>query len=399
MTAVELSVQDTVSPIYFRDLDRVKTLTNNTTQAEFLCRIVYFFRITNIIENGIKWFTRSSEDLAEICRVSTRTIRRYLNQFEQQGYIEKKRRMFSRQHLYITVTDKLLTLLRNNKPSKTSKTAPILQTDKMATCSNIVYGINTTKNKATSTELELRKKENKKESNKIYSSNTKLTKPDAQSNCAAKKNGDLNLSDRKPTLSDYEEYERLTNKNDSKLNNEVNSKPQFQKTTPNTKETFSSNTKNSQKTHKNSHVSNFIGKALTQLQEKYIASTVRNLGRKTEITKPEQLITEMKEAAINPKRFSKAKNFKHKVNTMAKCIRVGRWRDAVNFDEEQVQNDDTFNPKYVSVDADTGALTIEAEQSKPKSKYAEGAFSDEDEEFWQAFEARGRARRIERNKL
>ena len=440
MTA--LPVKENINPIYFKDYSKFEALTKNGTQASFLCRLVHYFKITKyILEDGKKWFTRSREQLAAECHTTTRTIGNYLKQFEQLGYIKRRSKLFKKKHLYITITDKLLCLLglkRTNKVAnnfliekenfsssiykvKVSKDNIYSNTEKGGIpTNNFSSNTNTpepTKDTAPDfiaptplthernqvltdyTEYEQYTAKERANKNKIFSSNTETTKPDNESACNAKKNDDINRGGIKPTLSDYEEYERFTELSDQKPINQIANKPINTQQNKKTKNTFSSNTKQSQKRHQTKRVSDFIGKALTNVQEKYIASTVRNLGLKTEITKPQQLIDEMKEAALNPKRFSKAKNFKHKINTMAKCIRVGRWRDAVNFEDEHVQNDDTFNPARISVDATTGALTIDAEQSKPKSKYSADDFTQEEEAFWQEIEAKARAKRIERNKL
>jgi len=523
MTAVSVASVNTVSPIYFKDLDRVKVTTRSTSaQAEFLCRLVHLFKTASVIRFGQKSLITTREELAEDSYLSDSTIGRYLKKFEQLGYIIKRRTMGARPQLLITLTDKLSTLLslfrtknnlnstqqeeaaneakslnllqtvkmtvgRNDENTPTDQIDPksliLFQTVNLTACKSDIqnqqnpnpsqplpplaseginaparadlYNIYNTTNLSTSTEQELRsepaiqKKANNKKNNfssntniteptqdtapdfiaptplthernqvltdyteyeqytakeranknKIFSSNTETTKPDNESACNAKKNDDINRGGIKPTLSDYEEYERFTELSDQESTNKIANKPNNTQQNKKTENTFSSNTKQSQKRHQTKRVSDFIGKALTNVQEKYIASTVRNLGLKTEITKPQQLIDEMKEAALNPKRFSKAKNFKHKINTMAKCIRVGRWRDAVNFEDEHVQNDDTFNPARISVDATTGALTIDAEQSKPKSKYSADDFTQEEEAFWQEIEAKARAKRIERNKL
>jgi len=97
---------------------------------------------------------------------------------------------------------------------------------------------------------------------------------------------------------------------------------------------------------------------------------VRNLGLKTEITKPQQLIDEMKEAALNPKRFSKAKNFKHKINTMAKVIMRGTWRNTVGATEPDEQQ--------VTIDSETGTATIDLTPSDNLDEH----FSAEDNAFF-----------------
>lgn len=112
-----------LSCIQHSKFDLLHSLTNNYNQTTLLDKLIYWWQISTYTLNDDKiWFTRSLLQIAEEAKISTRSVSRYLNDFEASGYIERKNKLFKKKHLYIRITEKLLNFLSLNH--EVSQTPP-----------------------------------------------------------------------------------------------------------------------------------------------------------------------------------------------------------------------------------------------------------------------------------
>ena len=93
-------------------------LTQNNNKARFLSQCLYRWQnSTYSLNDKKKWFTRPLPQLAKDSGISERSASRYLSEFVKLGLIEKRNRLFIKKHLYIRITDKLLSLLNIQEES------------------------------------------------------------------------------------------------------------------------------------------------------------------------------------------------------------------------------------------------------------------------------------------
>ena len=100
--------------IHHFKFDRLYELTNNYNKATLLDKLIYWWQISKYTLNDNKiWFTKTIRQIASDSKISTRSVSRYLEEFETQGLIERTNKLFIKKHLYIRITDKLLSFITN----------------------------------------------------------------------------------------------------------------------------------------------------------------------------------------------------------------------------------------------------------------------------------------------
>lgn len=116
-----------LSAINHNRFSQLFEITNSYNKATLLDKFIYWWQISTftIANDPHIWFTRSREQIAEESRLSLRTVDRYLNEFSQKGFIEKTNKLLLKKHLYIRVTNKLLTILglANQQQTPTKKSS------------------------------------------------------------------------------------------------------------------------------------------------------------------------------------------------------------------------------------------------------------------------------------
>jgi len=96
-------------------------LTQNNNKARFLSQCLYRWQnSTYSLNDKKKWFTRPLPQLAKDSGISERSASRYLSEFVKLGFIEKRNKLFIKKHLYIRITDKLLSLIEFDKEQSVS---------------------------------------------------------------------------------------------------------------------------------------------------------------------------------------------------------------------------------------------------------------------------------------
>lgn len=102
--------------IIHNNFDRLHELTHSYNKATLLDKIIYWWQISTYqLEDGHIWFTRCLDQIARDSKISKRSVERYLQEFSAAGLISKTYRLFKKKHLYIRVTEKLLTWIAKPK--------------------------------------------------------------------------------------------------------------------------------------------------------------------------------------------------------------------------------------------------------------------------------------------
>jgi len=348
MSAVAVNT-NRLAPIFFKDFAKFLDATgNNTRKAEFLSRLYHYTKISKFKLNGLKCFTRSISTLATDSNISKSTVSSYLKEFEEKGLIERRNVLCKKKRLYIRVTNFLYSTLGIKCSSNTQNR--VIENPKIGLS---IYKV---------------KYDNKRSNlsnTSITANSDSADSADILKTCNAQNNdfdliNDLELS--KPSTEEladsYAEYEQQPQTKE-KIQLGKSSQPQAPKQAANPPR---------------KPVEQEITKTLTKTQKKYVKSVTRNLGAQIKITKPEKLTKEIEQAIINPKRFSKSKSFKHKVNAIAKTIRSGHWHAPIAAVNDNSGSPDAFKVVHVSRDED-GHNLIEVEQSQTK----QAQFSPEDQ--------------------
>lgn len=100
---------NSLSSIHHTNFNRLYELTNNYNKATLLDKLIYWWQISKYTLDDEKiWFTRSIEQIAADSKISQRSVERYLKEFNDANYIEKKNKLFKKKNLYIRITEKLL---------------------------------------------------------------------------------------------------------------------------------------------------------------------------------------------------------------------------------------------------------------------------------------------------
>ncbi|BCA97359.1 hypothetical protein TUM19329_37200 (plasmid) [Legionella antarctica] len=102
--------------IYHAHFDKLLSLTdNNKNKAAVLDKFIFWWQISKYtLEDNKIWFTRPIEEIAKECSVSPRTINRFIKSFREENLIETHCTKYYKKHLYIRITDKVLTTLGQN---------------------------------------------------------------------------------------------------------------------------------------------------------------------------------------------------------------------------------------------------------------------------------------------
>ena len=111
-----------LSALNHQRFDNLLQITQSHMKATLLDKCIFFWQIsTYTLNDDKKWFTRSISTLAKEAKISERSVSRYLKEFSEKGYIEKRSVLKLKKHLYIRITNRLLLLLNcNNNTENTS---------------------------------------------------------------------------------------------------------------------------------------------------------------------------------------------------------------------------------------------------------------------------------------
>src|SRR3989338_852326 len=103
---IRISIMKNLSSINHQSFERLFELTNSYNKATLLDKLIYWWQISTFtLPNSPHiWFTRSREQIAEESKLSLRTIDRYINEFNNEGLIEKTNKLLLKKHLYIRIT-------------------------------------------------------------------------------------------------------------------------------------------------------------------------------------------------------------------------------------------------------------------------------------------------------
>ncbi len=109
--------------IYDVNYNKLFSLTGNHNKTRVLSKFLYWWQYSTytLEDKDTIWFTRSLEQIAAEVHLSVKTISTYLKEFVNLGYIEKKCKLFLKKHLYIRITDRLLSTLNISTPEEPVK--------------------------------------------------------------------------------------------------------------------------------------------------------------------------------------------------------------------------------------------------------------------------------------
>ena len=302
---------DNLSAVFHDRFSKLHEVTSNYNQATLLDKLIYWWQISKYtLDDGHIWFTRSIDQIANDSQISKRSVERYLSEFEKNGLIYKINRLFMKKHLYIRITDKLLTILcETSKPNNdsypknemVSESQPINLTSLVQT--NTFGGSSTGRISYT---LE------HKGSNEIVSAQEDSLFLDqfgvidsANLACSIYKGKDNNLI----------------------INNTV-SKPSI----VNNLETTLKNTQ--LETYPTYEIEKQIGERITEIFKNYIKGTMRNLQTQHQLvfSNPEQLFAEIVFSVLNVQnQFPGIIDNHHRINLIAKLLRQKKWRTPKGF--------------------------------------------------------------------
>ncbi|WP_290863038.1 MarR family transcriptional regulator, partial [Flavobacterium sp.] len=110
--------------IFHAHFDKLVSLTNSHKKAVFLDKCLFWWQISKYTLGDEKiWFTRKLSEIAKELSISERSVSRYLDEFEKNGFIERicklsasnKNNNFTvTKRLYIHVTPKLLNYIQTS---------------------------------------------------------------------------------------------------------------------------------------------------------------------------------------------------------------------------------------------------------------------------------------------
>ena len=302
---------DNLSAVFHDRFSKLHEVTSNYNQATLLDKLIYWWQISKYtLDDGHIWFTRSIDQIANDSQISKRSVERYLSEFEKNGLIYKINRLFMKKHLYIRITDKLLTILcETSKPNNdsypknemVSESQPINLTSLVQT--NTFGGSSTGRISYT---LE------HKGSNEIVSAQEDSLFLDqigvidsANLACSIYKGKDNNLI----------------------INNTVS-----QPSIVNNLETTLKNTQ--LETYPTYEIEKQIGERITEIFKNYIKGTMRNLQTQHQLvfSNPEQLFAEIVFSVLNVQnQFPGIIDNHHRINLIAKLLRQKKWRTPKGF--------------------------------------------------------------------
>jgi len=113
-----------LSAINHNQFDRLLELTGNGNKARLLDKFLFWWQgSTYTLDNDDStiWFTRSLDSIAEGSKIAKRSVQRYMAEFVEAGFIEKRCKLLRKKNLYIRVTDKLLALIKTIDRTTDSK--------------------------------------------------------------------------------------------------------------------------------------------------------------------------------------------------------------------------------------------------------------------------------------
>jgi len=113
-----------LSAINHNQFDKLLELTGNGNKARLLDKFLFWWQgSTYTLDNDDNtiWFTRSLDAIAENSKIAKRSVQRYMHEFVEAGFIEKKCKLLRKKNLYIRVTDKLLALIKTVDRTTESK--------------------------------------------------------------------------------------------------------------------------------------------------------------------------------------------------------------------------------------------------------------------------------------
>ncbi|STX81342.1 Uncharacterised protein [Legionella busanensis] len=258
--------------IFHAHFSKLVEYTRSHNKAVFLDKCIFWWQISKYtLNDGEIWFTRTLTQMATDLSLSERSISRYLEEFEQKGFIERVCKLSAStkngfrvtKRLYIRVTQKLLDLVQIKE--KTTKTI-----DAHATSCSFLNQIG---------EIEKDKKSvfinKEKDHNHLVNS----------------------------TVSFKDNVEKLS----KSLNNQKNY-PIYQ-------------------------VEKVIGERVEERTKNYIKSMMNNLKQAhlVHFSSPEQTFAEIIFTITNQPQLKHVETIQHKVQIIAKLLREKRWRTPKGF--------------------------------------------------------------------
>lgn len=265
-----------ISSIYHFGFERLHEITKNYNKATLLDKLIYWWQISKYtLEDNKIWFTRSIDQIAFDSKLARRTVERYLHDFEKAGLIEKINKLFKKKHLYIRITDKLLSFLEIS-PHITSTN--LLKTEK--TDNNFL---------------------NKE---RLFLNQNGATDP-AKMAVSIYKDKDINIPVNNNTVSQP-----------SAVNN-LKSTPQ----------------NNPQSIYPSYPIETLIGERLTLREKNYIKGMMHNLQKQHSLSfsAPEQLFAEIVFTLLNKEQLTGIDNFNHRIQIIAKLLRNKTWSTPKGF--------------------------------------------------------------------
>lgn len=138
--------------IHYEQFKRLLDLAGNDAKARFLDKIVYWFKTSTFTlpRSGSSeiWFTRTYEQMHIDTTIPISTLKMYMKEFVQKGYVERKqKKMGIAVRAYFRITEKLTSLLPANEQSFNSKVTTEKKLTKGHTSKNTTSRLPITKDK------------------------------------------------------------------------------------------------------------------------------------------------------------------------------------------------------------------------------------------------------------
>lgn len=266
----------TYTAIHYSQFEPLLNLTNNYKKAAFLDKIIYWYKTSTWTLPGSDttevWFTRTYEAMSKELKTPTSTLKGYMKEFTEAGYIERVRKKFHNNvHAFFRVTPNLFRLLGttvdNNKPITSISSEPM--TDIQPVQKNLAQ---------THTSRNL-------ETGRAYNKDNYLK-------------GNVNNI----TLCDF--GGGITANPISEI------PPEYQ------------------------NVSQAIGERLQLRQKKFLIGAIENTISQNKISlsiSKSELFAQMAYEILNKNMLKTAKTFSNRVNSVAKMLREGRWNTPWGF--------------------------------------------------------------------
>jgi len=125
--------------IHYSKFDRLLEITNSYKKAAFIDKIIYWYKTSNYTLPGSDslevWFTRSYDEMSKQCHIPISTLKSYMKQFVDAGYIKRVQKQYGAKiNVYFQITKLLITTIETknkyHKPDGPKLQLVELKTDK-----------------------------------------------------------------------------------------------------------------------------------------------------------------------------------------------------------------------------------------------------------------------------